>query len=178
MNEQLRNNPGDIYCRNNDVCGEACRGDIGSALGQSKGIYQGSPERSCRGVRTNCQGGAIGCQKDDCGRSIRGEANAEITDFKTAALCKEVCKEAYECPFISQANRCADHGRNTIRPVQSGYTSEQHSGGAVQTGGSTGQTYCPTGCPLLGPQGCTIACGNEQIECPMVGQKRLCNRGK
>lgn len=27
-------------------------------------------------------------------------------------------------------------------------------------------TYCPTSCPALGPNGCTIACGNEQIACP------------
>lgn len=25
---------------------------------------------------------------------------------------------------------------------------------------------CPTGCPALGPNGCTIACGNERIACP------------
>lgn len=26
--------------------------------------------------------------------------------------------------------------------------------------------YCPTSCPALGPNGCTIACGNAQIACP------------
>lgn len=31
--------------------------------------------------------------------------------------------------------------------------------------------YCPTSCPALGPNGCTIACGNERIACPAEGGK-------
>lgn len=29
-------------------------------------------------------------------------------------------------------------------------------------------TYCPTGCPYLGKNGCQVACGNEEIECPVM----------
>ena len=31
--------------------------------------------------------------------------------------------------------------------------------------------YCPTSCPFLGPSGCTVACGKEEIECPVVGRR-------
>ena len=31
--------------------------------------------------------------------------------------------------------------------------------------------YCPTSCPFLGPSGCTVACGNEEIECPVEDGK-------
>ena len=27
---------------------------------------------------------------------------------------------------------------------------------------------CPTGCPYLGRNGCRGACGNEEIECPVM----------
>ena len=27
---------------------------------------------------------------------------------------------------------------------------------------------CPTGCPYLGRNGCRVACGNEEIECPVM----------
>lgn len=29
-------------------------------------------------------------------------------------------------------------------------------------------TYCPTSCPYLGKNGCKVACGNEEIECPVM----------
>lgn len=29
-------------------------------------------------------------------------------------------------------------------------------------------SYCPTGCPYLGRNGCRVACGNEGIECPVM----------
>lgn len=28
--------------------------------------------------------------------------------------------------------------------------------------------YCPTSCPYLGKNGCKVACGNEEIECPVM----------
>lgn len=28
--------------------------------------------------------------------------------------------------------------------------------------------YCPTSCPYLGKNGCRVACGNEEIECPVM----------
>ena len=31
---------------------------------------------------------------------------------------------------------------------------------------------CPTSCPFLGPSGCTVACGKEEIECPVVTHGR------
>ena len=37
--------------------------------------------------------------------------------------------------------------------------------------------YCPTSCPLLGPSGCTVACGKEEIECPEVGRREKDGRG-
>lgn len=34
----------------------------------------------------------------------------------------------------------------------------------------TSQTcsHCPTSCPYLGKNGCKVACGNEEIECPVM----------
>ena len=32
-------------------------------------------------------------------------------------------------------------------------------------------TYCPTSCPYLGKNGCKVACGNEEIECPVMAGK-------
>lgn len=31
--------------------------------------------------------------------------------------------------------------------------------------------YCPTSCPYLGKNGCRVACGNEEIECPVMTGK-------
>lgn len=28
--------------------------------------------------------------------------------------------------------------------------------------------YCPTGCQYLSIYGCVVACGNEEIECPVM----------
>lgn len=32
-------------------------------------------------------------------------------------------------------------------------------------------TYCPTECPFLGRYGCTVACGDEGIDCPVMAGK-------
>lgn len=32
-------------------------------------------------------------------------------------------------------------------------------------------TCCPTSCPYLGKNGCKVACGNEEIECPVMAGK-------
>lgn len=41
------------------------------------------------------------------------------------------------------------------------------SGGEMRTRHSE-ILYCPTGCPYLGRNGCRVACGNEEIECPVM----------
>ena len=46
-----------------------------------------------------------------------------------------------------------------------GMPADQHtSGRAVQAGGGEGCKSCPTSCPALGPNGCTIAVGNRALE--------------
>ena len=40
------------------------------------------------------------------------------------------------------------------------------SGRAVQARGGEGCKSCPTSCPHLTENGCTIAVGNERIACP------------
>ena len=37
--------------------------------------------------------------------------------------------------------------------------------------------YCPTSCPFLGPSGCTVACGKEEIECPVIGRREYDGMG-
>mgnify|MGYP003478435215 CR=1 FL=1 len=50
-----------------------------------------------------------------------------------------------------------------------GMPADQHtSGRAVQARGGEVCESCPTSCPFLGPSGCTVACGKEEIECPVI----------
>ena len=37
--------------------------------------------------------------------------------------------------------------------------------------GANASRKLPYVMPLLGPSGCTVACGKEQIECPVVGRR-------
>lgn len=37
-------------------------------------------------------------------------------------------------------------------------------------------TYCPTLCPHLGKNGCKVACGNEEIECPVMTGVMACEK--
>ena len=36
--------------------------------------------------------------------------------------------------------------------------------------------YCPTSCPYLGKNGCKVACGNEEIECPVMAGVLACEK--
>lgn len=44
------------------------------------------------------------------------------------------------------------------------------AGGMKQISGNS-VAYCPTSCPYLGKNGCRVACGNEEIECPVMTGK-------
>lgn len=36
--------------------------------------------------------------------------------------------------------------------------------------------YCPTSFPYLGKNGCKVACGNEEIECPVMAGVLACEK--
>lgn len=74
-----------------------------------------------------------------------------------------------ESVIYPPARSCRSERRSPlgIRP-----RTEQQAGRGIQAAGSTVHagvtTYCPTSCPYLGKNGCKVACGNEEIECPVM----------
>lgn len=179
MNDkQLRDNPRHCEDRGDDAGGTMGRSDDSRAPGHEAEPDQGQAKPDRRRIRlegTVCarRGGKDGGRRDlSEGQNAKGAGSCSDT-LGSGDACKRVCNISTGTLMpVGPAHTCRSERRSPLG-IRSG--TEQQGRGRIQAAGSTVHggvtTYCPTCCPYLGRNGCRVACGNEEIECPVMTGK-------